>query len=231
MPNPITAEIVEARMRDLAQTTVNQTVSLFKGATFALAAVLLLEILAQPEGRVLRLVLWVSSFALALTSYNAYLNTSVIDFRESVASITMIIVHMMTELVLFAALAPRYNEQVWRFWVAIYALFMFLTATRMLFFGMNRGLDTGPNLKPMLDAVETQRRRNSWRMVIFAAVSAPVAAAIILLPLESGWPIGLAIGFAAFGTLYSLLGLAGMHQQRLMMERLLDEALAKEKIS
>jgi hypothetical protein len=46
----IDAQLVETRMRDLAQTTVNQTVSLFKGGTFALAAVLLIEILGQPGG-------------------------------------------------------------------------------------------------------------------------------------------------------------------------------------
>jgi hypothetical protein len=110
MPKPIDATLVAARMRDLAQTAVNQTVSLFKGGIFALATVLLLEIVIQPEGRLLRLVLWVASFGVALTSYNAWLNSSVIDFRESVGGICLIIIQMMSELVLFATLTPRVTE-------------------------------------------------------------------------------------------------------------------------
>ena len=227
MQLPVDARLVEARMRDLAQTTVNQTVSLFKGATFALAAVLLIEILGQPEGRLLRSSLWVCSFLLALTSYNAYINTSVIDFRESVTGVVVIIAQLMVELMLFAAQAPRYSEYAWRYWVFIYAAFMIITVVRLLLFGMNRGLAVGPDLKPMLDAVNEQRRRNSWRLLTVAVFALAFGIAIIALPLQSQWPADLTIAWAVIASIQSLNGLVGMHRQREMMERMLDEALAR----
>lgn len=214
-------------MRDLAQTSVNQTVSLFKGGIFALAAVLLIEILGQPEGQLLRLALWLSSFLVALVSYNAYLNTSIIDFREGVSGVVAIIVQMMIELMLFAALAPRYTEQAWRFWVFIYAAFMFMTAIRMLYFGMNRGLEIGPDLKPMLDAVEKGRRWNSRRLIVLSVAALVFGIGVGFLPARSPWLSGLTIALAFFAGAQSVSGLIGMHRQRLMMERMLDEALAK----
>ena len=228
---PIDARLVESRMRDLAQTTVNQTVSLFKGGTFALAAVLLIEILGQPEGRLLRLALWISSFLLALTSYNAYLNTSIVDFRESVANVVIIIMQMMIELMLFAVLAPRYAESLWRFWIFVYAAFLILTAVRMLYFGMNLGLQVDAGLKPMLEAIDMGRRRNAWRMLLISIFALAFGIAGAVLPLQSQWLTGLTIAWAIFTMLQSITGLVGMHRQRMMMEQMLDEALAKEAAS
>jgi len=228
---PIDARLVESRMRDLAQTTVNQTVSLFKGGTFALAAVLLIEILGQPEGRLLRLALWISSFLLALTSYNAYLNTSIVDFRESVANVVIIIMQMMIELMLFAVLAPRYAESLWRFWIFVYAAFLILTAVRMLYFGMNLGLQVDAGLKPMLEAIDMGRRRNAWRMLLISIFALAFGIAGAVLPLQPQWLIGLTIAWAIFTMLQSITGLVGMHRQRMMMEQMLDEALAKEAAS
>jgi hypothetical protein len=228
---PIDARLVESRMRDLAQTTVNQTVSLFKGGTFALAAVLLIEILGQPEGRLLRLALWISSFLLALTSYNAYLNTSIVDFRESVANVVIIIMQMMIELMLFAVLAPRYAESLWRFWIFVYAAFLILTAVRMLYFGMNLGLQVDAGLKPMLEAIDMGRRRNAWRMLLISIFALAFGIAGAVLPLQSQWLAGLTIAWAIFTMLQSITGLVGMHRQRMMMEQMLDEALAKEAAS
>lgn len=227
----IDARLVEARMRDLAQTTVNQTVSLFKGGTFALAAVLLIEILGQPEGRVLRVALWASSFLIALTSYNAYLNTSIVDFRESVANVVIIIVQLMIELMLFAVLAPRYAEFLWRFWIFIYGAFMILTAVRMLYFGMNRGLRVDAKLKPMLEAIDMGRRRNAWRMIAISTFALAFGVVGMMLPLQSQWLAGFTIALAVLTSLQSVTGLFGMHRQRVMMERMLDEALAKEAAS
>jgi hypothetical protein len=227
MTRPLDAKLVEARMRDLAQTSVNQTVSLFKGGIFALAAVLLIEILGQPEGQWLRLALWLSSFMLALVSYNAYLNTSILDFRESVSGVVAIIVQMMIELMLFAAIAPRYSEQAWRFWVFIYAAFMFTTAIRMLYFGMNRGLEVGADLKPMFDTVEKGRRRNSWRLIATSVGALVFGIGVGFLPPQSPWPGGLTIAFSLFACLQSVNGLVGMHRQRLLIERMLEDVLAK----
>jgi hypothetical protein len=94
-------------MRDLGQTTVSQTISLFKGGIFALAAVVLLEIVTQHDGRPMLLMLWTASFCLALTSYNSWLNATVIDFRESVVGVVLLIAQMMAELMLFATLTSR----------------------------------------------------------------------------------------------------------------------------
>src|SRR4029077_3174371 len=82
MSKLVDARVMETRMRDLGLNTISQTVSLFKGGIFALAAVLLLDITTQPDGRLLRFVLWASSFTLALMSYNAWVNASVIVFRD-----------------------------------------------------------------------------------------------------------------------------------------------------
>jgi hypothetical protein len=216
---------IEARMRDLAQTAVNQTVSLFKGGIFALAAVLLLEILSQPEGRLLRLALWLASFACALVSYNAWLNSSVIDFRESVGGIIFIIIQMMTELIQFATLTPRVTEQAWRGWVLVYGIFMAITAVRMLLIGMNHKLPVDAAIRPMLETLDKESYRTAWRMLVITAVALVLTVPIALLSTQSLWPQALSIGFAILMTVASVFALFGMQRERDMMEKTLQDVL------
>ena len=231
MPKPIDATVVEARMRDLAQTAVNQTVSLFKGGTFALASVLLLEIVVQPEGRLLRLVLWLASFVCAVTSYNAWLNSSVVDFRESVGGILFIIIQMMTELVLFATLTPRVTEQAWRGWVFVYGMFMAVTAVRMLLFGMNRNVEIDAGIRPMIDAMYRESLQVSWRMLVIAAIAMALTVPIAILPQMSPWPQWLSMGFAVVVGALSVLALNGMQRERVMMEKALQDALGRQPLA
>jgi hypothetical protein len=114
MPKAIDAAMVEARIRDLAATSVSQTVSLFKGGTFALAAVVLIEIAFSPDDRVIRLVLWTSTLFMTMTSYNAWINSTVTLFREGVSNIAAMILQGTLELMLFAVLTPRPVAQAWR---------------------------------------------------------------------------------------------------------------------
>jgi hypothetical protein len=225
MPKIIDATLVEARMRDLAQTAVNQTVSLFKGGIFALAAVLLLEIITQPEGRLLRLVLWLASFCCTLVSYNAWLNSSVIDFRESVGGIVFIIIQMMAELVLFATLTPRVTEQAWRGWVLVYGFFMAITAIRMLLFGMNKDVTIDAAIRPMIEKLDKDSYRVAWRMLFIMAIALALSLPIMLLPMQSLWPQGLSITFAILMTAASVLALFGMQRDRDMMEKTLQDVL------
>lgn len=229
VPKPIDAQLIEARMRDLAQNAVMQTVSLFKGAIFALAAVLLLEIVTQQDGRILRLVLWTASFGLALTSYNAWLNASVIDFRESVADVVLIVVQMMSELMLFVTLTPRFSDQAWRGWVLLYGIFTATTAARMLFFRSNLAVAVNPSLQPMLERLGAGHRRAARRLLAVSILALVLAAPIILLSKASPWPAWVSMGFAPFAAVISLLDLIGIHRQRLMMERMLEDALIAEK--
>lgn len=227
MQKPIDIEIVEARMRDLGEQTISQTVSLFKGGTFALAAVLLLEIVSQPEGRLLRLALWLSSFLLALVSYNAHINSSVTAFRESVAAVVVIIVQMMAELLLFVVLTPRFADQAWRGWLVIYALFALLTAVRLRFFPPGGGVAVVPRLKPMLEAVDRDRRQAASHLFVRGFLMLATGAAVLMLPSSSRWPAWLSMGAAILLTINSVVvELRAMHRRRVMMERMLDDALA-----
>jgi len=225
MSELINAQLVDARMRDLGQSIVNQTVSLFKGGIFALAAALLLEIALQPQDRLVHLVLWAASFLLAMVSYNAHINTSVIVFRESVAAVVVIVVQMMVELMLFAVLTPRPQGAPWRFWIVVYAAFQFVTAARLLVFPMNRGLKADGSLQPLLDQVEAGRRDSGRRMILFALFASAVAVPVLWLPEESPWPAIIATGYGIFAGLYSVYGLTHMHRQRLMMERMIETLL------
>lgn len=225
MSELINAQLVDARMRDLGQSIINQTVSLFKGGIFALAAALLLEIALQPQDRPVHLVLWAASFLLAMVSYNAHINTSVITFRESVSSVVVIIVQMMIELMLFAVLTPRPQGAPWRFWILVCAAFQLVTATRLLIFHMNRGLKVDDSLQPLLNQVESGRRITGRRMILFALLALAVAVPILWLPQESSWPAMLAAGYGIFAALYSVYGLVRMHQQRVMMERMIEASL------
>lgn len=212
-------------MRDLAQNAVMQTVSLFKGGTFALAAVLLLEIITQQDGRILRLLLWAASFGLALTSYNAWLNASVLDFRESVTGVVLIVVQMMCELMLFVALTPRFSDQAWRGWVLLYGIFLVVTASRMVFVRSNVNVQIDRGAQPMLDTIGATHRQAAWRLLAASVLAFVFAVPILSLPKESPLPLWLSMGFAPFAIFLSLWGLVAMHQQRLLMERMLEDAL------
>lgn len=229
MQKPIGVEAVEARMRDLGQVAMNEVVSLFKGGTFALAAVLLLEIVSQSDGRLLRLVLWTSSFALALVSYNAHINSLVFVFRESVTGIVCIIAQMMTELMLFVILTPRYADQAWRGWIVIYATFHLITALRLRFHPVGGGVPIELRLKPMFDALDKGRRRSARQLFLQAFLGMIIAVPILALPPSSPWPAWLSMGAAVAlmgNALFS--GLRGMDRQRTMMERMLEEAMEKD---
>jgi len=221
----IDAQMIEARMRDLAQNAIMQTISLFKGGTFALAAVLLLEIATQPDGRLLRLMLWAASFCMALTSYNAWLNASVLDFRESVGGVVLIVIQMMCELMLFVTLTPRFSDQAWRGWVLLYGIFLVVTASRMLFVRSNVNVPIDPGVKPMLDTVVEGHRQAAWRLLAASVLAFVFAVPILSLPKGSPLPLWLSIGFAPFAIFLSLWGLLSMHHQRLLMERMLEDAL------
>ena len=219
MSEPITVRMIETRLRDLGQTIVNQTVSLFKGGIFALAAVLLLDIATQSDGRLLRLLLWAASFVLALTSYNAWLNASVIDFRESVWGVVLIVAQMMSELMLFVSLTPRFADQAWRGWTLIYGVFAIITAARLLSnISLSAAVDA--DLRPMLDALRTGHRQAGWRLLGFAALALALTGPILLLPKTSPWPEWLGVAMAVFVTVTSLIGLAAMHRERAAMERM-----------
>jgi hypothetical protein len=229
MSQPIDANLVQARMRDLGQTIVNQTVSLFKGGTFALAAVLLLDIATQAEGRLLRLLLWGASFGLALTSYNAWLNASVVIVRESVWGVVLIVAQMMSELMLFVSLTPRFSDQAWRGWAFIYGIFALITAVRLLS-NTSRNVAVDVALQPMLDVLRAQHRQAGWNLLGFATLALILAGPILFLPRTSPWPEWLSIGMAFFVAVTSLLGLANMHRERVAMERMLQDALAERSV-
>jgi hypothetical protein len=223
MAEPVTPQLVEARLRDFGLTTVNQTVSLFKGGTFALAAVLLLEIVVQPEGRELRLLLWCASFVLAVTSYTAHLNNAVVNFRETVGAVVMVIVQQMAELLLFVILTSRYADQAWRGWAFVYAVFMIATGARMLMFRVS-GVPIAPELQPLIATVEKNRRGGAIRTLRIGAVALIAAIPVAILPAASPWPAWITMVFAAFGMFTSALALHRMHRQRLLMEQLLQKA-------
>jgi hypothetical protein len=225
MRKPIDIDVVEARLRDLGQTSVSETVSLFKGGTFALAAVLLLEIVSAQQGWTLRLTLWGVSFLITMTSYNAHLNTSIVDFRETVAGVVIIIVQMMTELMLFVVLTPRFELQMWHLWSFVYAGFMFVTALRLRLFRPNDGLTIDPALEPLFAAVQEGRRLGTRRTFINAVFAFGVGMAILLLPKDSPWPVWLMLALGLIAAGQAIFGLFFMHRQRALMERMIDEAL------
>lgn len=225
MPQPIDARLVEARMRDLALASVSQTISLFKGGVFALAAVLLLEIALSPADRLVLLVLWTSSFCLTLVTYNAYINASVIIFRENVPDVVVIIVQMMLELMLFAVLTPRMGEQVWRYWILVRAAHALATAVR-LSLPLNRGVSFDASLKPLLSLLGNTRRLNARLMIVLFLVAAALSVPILRLPRDSVWPWALTLGFGLFVLTIETFALFQMHRQRLAMERLLEQTLA-----
>jgi hypothetical protein len=220
MPQLINANLVQARMRDLGQTIVTQTVSLFKGGTFALAAVLLLDIATQSDGRLLRLSLWIASFILALTSYNAWLNGSVTDFRETVWGVILIVSQLMSELMLFASLTPRFADQAWRGWVLLYGVFVLVTSVRLLA-NMSTNVAVDADLQPMLTVLKAGHRQAGRILLGFAVLALILAWPILLLPKTSPWPEWLSLGMAIFVAATSLRGLVGMHQERVAMERML----------
>src|SRR5215469_4613857 len=157
MAKPIDVDTIEARMRDLAAASVNQTVSLFKGGIFALAAVVLIEIAFTPDDRLVRLVLWTSSLVAAMTSYNAWIISTVTLFREGVANVIAMIVQGMIELMAFAALAPRPVAQAWRYWIVVTVAFIAVTTLRLAI-PMNRGARVVPGLEPLFRLASDNRK-------------------------------------------------------------------------
>src|SRR5215469_17999746 len=165
MAKPIDVDTIEARMRDLAAASVNQTVSLFKGGIFALAAVVLIEIAFTPDDRLVRLILWTSSLFAAMTSYNAWINSTVTLFREGVANVVAMIVQGMIELMAFAALAPRPVAQAWRYWIVVTVAFFIVTTLRLAI-PMNRGARIAPALDPLFALVAANRRSTARTLLI-----------------------------------------------------------------
>lgn len=220
MPKAIDVAMVEARLRDLAATSVNQTVSLFKGGVFALAAVMLVEIAFANDDRVIRLVLWAATVCMVMTSYNAWINSTVTLFREGLGNIVAMIVQGMIELMLFAILTPRPVMQAWRYWAAASAVFFFVTGARLAT-RMNRGAAVEPAAQPLFDLVHKNRIAASRIVFTLSAVCVLVAVPVILLPGASPWPRWLCLGLAALNTVAAILAMVSQEQEREAMDSLL----------
>jgi len=225
MAEKITVSVVEARVRDLTAASVNQTVSLFKGGIFALAAVVLVEIAFSPDDRTVRLVLWTASLFAAMTSYNAWLSGAVTMFREGVPVVIAIIAQGMIELMLFATLTPRSTPQAWRYWIVVMAALMFVTGLRLAV-PFNKGAESEPELAPLFDHVAENRRRASRRVLGAALAATLIAFPIVALPLNSAWPQWLSLAFGVFNIGFAGFAMIRQQEERVAIERLLAAAKA-----
>jgi hypothetical protein len=220
MPRAIDAAMVEARIRDLAASTVSQTVSLFKGGTFALAAVVLIEIAFSPDDRLIRLVLWTSTLFMVMTSYNAWINSTVTLFREGVGNIVAMILQGMIELMLFAVLTPRPLAQAWRWWIVVAAVFFLVTGARLAI-RMNAGVAIAPPLEPLFALVQKNRHVAARAVLAAGALAALLAIPVIALPLASPWPVWLSLGLALFNVVHATVAMVQQEGERVTMEKTL----------
>ncbi len=225
MPKAIDAALVEARVRDLAATSVSQTVSLFKGGTFALAAVVLIEIAFSADDRVIRLVLWTSTLFMVMTSYNAWINSTVTLFREGIGNIVAMILQGMLELMLFAVLTPRPMADPWRFWPLVVAVFFFVTGARLAT-AMNAGVVVAPEISPLFALVQKNRYVTSRAVFAAAFLAAAIAVPVILFPMSSSWPVRLTLALAAFNIVHASIAMARQEKERAQMDSLLEKANA-----
>jgi hypothetical protein len=229
MLEPIGPRLIEARLRDMGQAATGEMVILFKGATFALAAVLLLEIAMDPDGRVVRLLFWSGSFCLAIASYNAHINTAVVHFRENVLGVVWVTVQMMSELMLFVVLTARFAADAWRYWGFVYAVFLVVTGLRLIVSRLHDGFPIEPSLVPLYAGVEGRRKRSAAILLgVFTPVALALSIAVIAVPKTSPWSMPAAIALGVFGLAQAIYGIRLMHMQREEIERLLVEALAKD---
>jgi hypothetical protein len=225
MPKAIDAAMVEARSRDLAATTVSQTVSLFKGGTFALAAVVLIEIAFSPDDRTLRLVLWTSTLFMTMTSYNAWIHSTVTLFREGAGNILAMILQGMLELMLFAVLTPRAIAQSWRAWALIAAVFFLVTGVRLAI-RMNAGLAVAPSIAPLFALAQKNRVVTSRAVLAASLVNVVVAAPVLAVPLGSPWPKWLSFALALFNMAHACIAMVQQEKERAAMEAMLEDAAA-----
>jgi len=219
----ITLPMVEARARDLAAISVNQTVSLLKGGIFALAAVVLIEIAFAPDDRVVRAVLWTATLFMAMTSYNAWLSSAVTLFREGVRNVIAIIAQGMIELMMFAVLTPRSTPQAWRYWLLVHAAFALVTGLRLAV-PMNEGASPEPALVPLFDHMAKNRKDASRGILVNALASVLIAWPVMALSLASPWPRWLCLSYGLFNIGYTSFAMFQQEQTRATMERILTEA-------
>jgi hypothetical protein len=225
MAKLIDVDTVEERLRDLAASSVNQTVSLLKGGVFALAAVVLIEIAFAPDDRLVRLILWASSLFAAMTSYNAWINSTVTLFREGVANVIAMIVQGMIELMAFAALTPRPMAQAWRYWIVATVAFFIVTALRLAI-PMNQGVRIAPALDPLFRMVAANRRATARLLLANVVIGALLAAAVVRLPLASPWPRWLCIAYGTFNIVQASFAMFQQQKERGAMEALIEQSSA-----
>lgn len=223
MARAIDAAMIEARLRDLAAVSVNQTVSLFKGGTFALAAVMLIEIAFTPDDRITRLILWASTVFMVMTSYNAWLNSTVTLFREGVGNVVAMVAQGMVELMLFAVLTPRPVAGAWRYWIVVAAVFFIITGARLAT-PMNKGASVDPDVQPLFDLVQRSRTVTSRAVLTTAVLAALLAIPTIALPETSPWPRRLCLALAAFNIVHATIAMFQQQRERDAMDEMLDAA-------
>jgi len=223
MPKLIDAAMVEARSRDLAATTVSQTVSLFKGGTFALAAVVLIEIAFSPDDRTLRLVLWTATLFMTMTSYNAWIHSTVTLFREGAGNILAMILQGMLELMLFAVLTPRAVAQSWRAWPLIAAAFFLVTGVRLAI-RMNAGLAVAPSIAPLFALAQKNRIATARAVLAASLLNVAVAVPVLALALASPWPRWFGFALALFNGAHACIAMVLQERERAAMESMLAAA-------
>ena len=116
MSHILDARTVRGRFRDYGLAVQTQIVSLLYSGFFALAAVVLLDILRTPDHRLLRLSQWIIGMSAETMTLMLQVQRPVLMARAGMMDLPVLIVRGVLGLAVFALIAPQYGgADGWRF--------------------------------------------------------------------------------------------------------------------
>jgi hypothetical protein len=230
MNDILDARTVHGRLRDYGLWAHTQVSSLLFSGIFALAAVVLLDILRTPDHLVIRLAMWTVAMASEIATLTRQMQRPVLMARSGMNDLPILVGRGFLSLIVLALIAPQYGgAEGWRY--AFLAVLGLLVCSRLLvvdFVAIASAQTYAPALQPAAEAIIGSNRRliGLYRSGFFVL---PILGALLLFA-PRDWTF---VEPVVFG--YTLLGIgtnARLHianqREWLEFERAVREAARAE---
>jgi hypothetical protein len=131
MNDILDARTVHGRLRDYGLWAHTQVSSLLFSGIFALAAVVLLDILRTPDHRVIRLTMWVAAMVTEVATLTRQMQRPILMVRSGMDDLPVLVARGFLTLIALALVAPQYGGvDGWRY--GLFAAFGVVLCSRQL---------------------------------------------------------------------------------------------------
>lgn len=231
MSDILDARTLHERLRDYGLWAHTQVSSLLFSGIFALAAIVLLDIVRTPNHRVLRLTLWLAGMVTEVATLTRQMQRPVLMVQSGMSDLPILVARGFLTLIASALIAPQYGgADGWRY--ALFAAFGVVLCSRQLvvdFVSIASTQSYAPGIRQAAEGIVASHR--SFLGVYRGAMPTMLVSAALLAFAPRGWTL---VEPIVFGIILLGIGInvhvhIANQREWLEFERVVREAAQAEK--